>query len=396
MAQTSRMRSGTPSRVTATARRVEQASGKLATRAQRRMDETLPWYAALPAQPRATVGAIVQAGIRGFANWLTDPDSGPRITADVFAVGPQELARVISLEQTVDLIRIAVETVEEAVTELAGPAQQGPLRESALRYSREIAFAAAAVYARAAEQRGAWDARLEALVVDAVIRGDLSDSLLSRASALGWAHPSHVLVAAGGAPEGDTERLLSHVRHLARAAGADVLAGVQTARLVVVIGTDARPGRAIRAVLPAFADGHVVTGPVVGDIVQAANSVPDVLSALRAAPGWPGAPRPVTSDALLAERVLAGDARAGRALLAGIFEPLAADRVLLDTTDAYLLAGGAIEATARALFVHPNTVRYRLRRIADVCGHDLADGRDRYVVQVALALGRLDGVQRPL
>lgn len=40
-----------------------------------------------------------------------------------------------------------------------------------VQYSREIAFGVAEVYARAAEAQGGWDARLEALVVDAVIRG---------------------------------------------------------------------------------------------------------------------------------------------------------------------------------------------------------------------------------
>ena len=45
------------------------------------------------------------------------------------------------------------------------------LRDAVLRYSREIAFAAARVYAGVAEIRGAWDARLEALVVDVLVRG---------------------------------------------------------------------------------------------------------------------------------------------------------------------------------------------------------------------------------
>ncbi len=54
------------------------------------------------------------------------------------------------------------------------------------RYAREVAFAAATVYAQAAEMRGAWDARLEALVVDSVIRGEADESVRSRASALGW------------------------------------------------------------------------------------------------------------------------------------------------------------------------------------------------------------------
>ena len=51
--------------------------------------------------------------------------------------------------------------------------------------------------------------------------------------------------------------------------------------------------------------------------------------------------------------------------------PLAdAGPALTETLDAYLDSGGAIEACARKLFVHPNTVRYRLKRIADFTGRD--------------------------
>jgi PucR C-terminal helix-turn-helix domain/GGDEF-like domain len=353
------------------------------------MEETLPWFATMPPQPRSLVGLIIQAGIRGFADWLRSPGAGNRITADVFAVAPSELASVVSLEQTVELVRIAVEVTEEAVDELAAPTMRTWLREATLRYSREIAFAAAVVYARAAEQRGAWDARLESLVVDAILRGDVSDSLLSRAAALGWSQPSRVVVVAGGAPEGDPERVLSHARHLGGEAGADILAGVQTARLVVVVGAGTRLTRVTKALLPAFADGPVVTGPVVGGLVEASSSVQDVLAALRAAPGWPAAPRPVPSDDLLAERAIAGDARAVRQLVSDIYRHLVDDPTLITTADAFIMCGGAIEATARQLFVHANTVRYRLRRIAETCGHDLANGRERYVVQVALTVGRL-------
>ncbi len=63
---------------------------------------------------------------------------------------------------------------------------------------------------------------------------------------------------------------------------------------------------------------------------------------------------------------------------------------LATTAAAYLTAGRSVEATARALFVHPNTVRYRLGRIAQVTGYDLADPREAYVVQVSLSVARLD------
>jgi hypothetical protein len=70
--------------------------------------------------------------------------------------------------------------------------------------------------------------------------------------------------------------------------------------------------------------------------------------------------------------------------------PLAdAGPALAETLDAYLDSGGAIEACARALFVHPNTVRYRLKRIADFTGRDPTLPRDAYVLRVASTVGRL-------
>ncbi|HVT65654.1 MAG TPA: helix-turn-helix domain-containing protein [Mycobacteriales bacterium] len=381
----------TASRIESTARRVDQASGLLASKAQRRMEETLPWFVAMSPLPRSQVGLLVQAGVRGLSAWIRDPGAGPTISADVFAVAPQELARVISLEQTVQLIRVAVEVVEESVEEFATPAMTTWAREAVLRYSRDIAFATAQVYARAAEQRGAWDARLEALVVDAIVRGDVSDSLLSRASALGWSDPGQVIVLAGGAPSDQTERVLAHTRRLGREAGAEVLTGVQTGRLIVVVGAGSRLNRITRALLPAFADGPVIAGPVVTGLVDAATSVQDVFSALRAVAARPSGSRLVAADDLLPERALAGDARATRALVSAVYSQLLAEPTLLETADALVDSGGAIEAAGRRLFVHANTVRYRTRRIAEISGYDLANARERYVVQTAIALGRMDG-----
>ena len=104
----------------------------------------------------------------------------------------------------------------------------------------------------------------------------------------------------------------------------------------------------------------------------------------------------MASDELLAERALAGDARAVQDLIDRVYVPLSGDPALLATADALNGVAGTIEATARELFVHGNTVRYRLRRIADLCGLDIAVGRDRFVMQVAIALGRLDSANRSL
>ncbi|MCW2586029.1 MAG: putative transcriptional regulator, PucR family, partial [Frankiales bacterium] len=142
--------------------------------------DSLPWFTALPAAQRADVGLVVQAGIGAFTGWLKDASTEPAPVPDVFGAAPRDLTRAVSLKQTVQLIRVVVGVLEAQVPRLASPGEEQDLREAVLRYSREIAFAAAEVYAAAAEARGAWDARLEAGVVEALVRDQVGDLTLSR------------------------------------------------------------------------------------------------------------------------------------------------------------------------------------------------------------------------
>jgi DNA-binding PucR family transcriptional regulator len=52
--------------------------------------------------------------------------------------------------------------------------------------------------------------------------------------------------------------------------------------------------------------------------------------------------------------------------------------------------GGNLEASARALFVHTNTVRYRLKRATELTGYSPTDTRGSWTLQVALALTGLE------
>jgi DNA-binding PucR family transcriptional regulator len=126
---------------------------------------------------------------------------------------------------------------------------------------------------------------------------------------------------------------------------------------------------------------------------EATESARAALAGFRAAPAWPTAPRPVPAGDLLPERALAGDAEARRRLRHDVYAALVrAGGELLETLDAFFAAGGTLESAARALFVHPNTVRYRLRRVADVTGFSPLTARDAFALQVALTVGRLDPV----
>jgi hypothetical protein len=381
----------TPLVKAATVKRMRKAAAGIAAEAVTRMEQTLPWFAGMSPNQRSWVGLVAQAGVASFVEWLAHPAAGHDITGGVFATAPRELARAVTLQQTVELVRIAVETVEDHVARLAVSGDEERLHEAVLRYSRDLAFQAALVYARAAEERGAWDARLEALVVDTVVGGDPDAELLSRAGALGWSGHTAVAVLAGTAGDGETQRSIDEIRRVARRDGFDVLASVGGRRLVCVIGVEDDPMPAATLLSGQFAPGPVVLGPAVPDLATAPISARAALAGLTVAAAWPAAPRPVSAEALLPERALGGDRDARDALVTLYTSIEATDPTLPQTLTAFVECGGSLEATARALFVHPNTVRYRLRRVTDVTGFAASDPRDRWALSLALSFGRLDG-----
>ncbi len=368
-------------------------SGELSTATLKRLDDTLPWYRDMPPGRRSAVGLVAQAGITSFISWYEDPSSTPWIAADVFGAAPRELLRSVSLQQTLQLIRVTVEVVEKRVTDA-----DESVREAILLYSREIAFAAADVYARAAEARGLWDARLEALVVDSILTGEYDSELPSRIAALGWNGHGAVSVLVGTAPRIlDVDMLRRTARHL----DSDVLIGVQGSRLVIVIGRVDPPEDAelrppltfleIAAQLePGFGPGHLVLGHEVPSLVDAARSAKAALAGFAVAKAWRNAPRPTHADDLLPERALAGDPLARATLINRIYKPLQNHSTeLLTTLWCYLDNGRSLEATARELFVHPNTVRYRLKRISEVIGWDATGAREALILQSALIIGSI-------
>lgn len=373
-------------------------SGELSTATMKRLEDTLPWYGEMPPGRRSAVGLVAQAGITSFISWYEDPKSTPWIAADVFGAAPRELLRSVSLQQTLQLIRVVVEVVEERVKD-GGEA----LREAILLYSREIAFGSADVYARAAEARGLWDARLEALVVDSILSGEYDDELPSRIAALGWHGHGEVCVLVGTTPKMlDVDQLRRSARHMA----ADVLIGVQGNRLVLVIGRahptspETEEANGASSVLsfmeiamrlePSFGPGHLVLGHEVPNLVDASKSAKAALAGFAVARSWRNAPRPVQADDLLPERALAGDPLARATLIHRVYRPLQAHSTeLLATLWCYLDNGRSLEATARELFVHPNTVRYRLKRVSEVIGYDATGAREALILQAALIIGSI-------
>ena len=92
------------------------------------------------------------------------------------------------------------------------------------------------------------------------------------------------------------------------------------------------------------------------------------------------------------QTVLLGDQDAVDELVNTVYASLQTagpDDPTLETVSTFLRNGGSLETTAKELSVHPNTVRYRLKRAAETTGWDAADAREAYVLRTAIALGRM-------
>ncbi|MBW3092611.1 helix-turn-helix domain-containing protein [Bifidobacterium sp. 82T10] len=190
---------------------------------------------------------------------------------------------------------------------------------------------------------------------------------------------------------------LGPVRHGVNGASATVLAALST--LAAAPAVRFAPG-ASGSVGPAGSAGSAGTVGAASASIAAASALSSAASSHGDGPSQAAAWRNPREDMLrliraedaLPERALIGDADAKRELVEAVYGSLTAsgpDDPTLETVSTFLLSGGSLETTAKALNVHPNTVRYRLKRAADATGWDATDPREAYVLRTAIALGRM-------
>lgn len=68
---------------------------------------------------------------------------------------------------------------------------------------------------------------------------------------------------------------------------------------------------------------------------------------------------------------------------------------LVATVEAYLDNDGNVAATAKQLFTHRHTVRYRLERVKELCGHDVSATEGREKLGLGLKAMRVLGIASP-
>ncbi|WP_199255346.1 PucR family transcriptional regulator [Mycolicibacterium mengxianglii] len=132
----------------------------------------------------------------------------------------------------------------------------------------------------------------------------------------------------------------------------------------------------------------VIAAPVAG-LAAVAAARAEVDRVLDSAQRHPGALGPVTSLAEARTTVLLDEMLAFLAANDHLIDPRVqalhdADPTLTQTLRAYLDSFGDVAAAARELHVHPNTVRYRVRRIEEVMTTSLGDPDVRLVLALSL------------
>ncbi|MFD3539123.1 PucR family transcriptional regulator [Streptomyces sp. NPDC058662] len=213
-------------------------------------------------------------------------------------------------------------------------------------------------------------------------RAACRDSLSELAEAANWPLPPAVRAIAPAAP-GDAHQLAAVLD--------DALTGTFAGRPCLLLPSPDPDTRApldlpLRGRFAAV--GHAVPLPDTASSLRWALR----LLALTPARGGPDA-RPVFVDDHLSTLLLLQDEPLAHALAARWLRPLAdltprqSERLEV-TLLAWLEGGGAPEA-AKALSVHPQTVRYRMRQLEKLFGPGLRDPRTRFELEMALRSRRL-------
>jgi sugar diacid utilization regulator len=236
--------------------------------------------------------------------------------------------------------------------------------------------------------------RLRRSLVDHLLSGGDEEVARSRAQALDYdlERPHRVLVVEGQAGRGGEEALFHAVHRAARDTGSGVLLG-ERGQAVLLLSPAEPPFERLRAAILDELDGgscRIGVGSAAPRPSELARSCEEAEFALSLQATVGCACQVVEFETLGVYQLLSGMKdtasveRFARAWLRALLDYDARKNAeLVATLTEYLEHGGSYEGTARALWIHRNTLKYRLQRIREISGHELSDPDTRFNLQVA-------------
>ena len=347
--------------------------------------EAVPEYA----RPlEGSFGRGVRAGVgealTRFVDDIERPGADPgRWRAVYLALGAGELRQGRTLEALLAAYRVGARVswrrIAEAATKAgAGAEELTALAEAIFAYIDEISAISAEGYAaEQAEAAGETQRRREALV-RLLVEGASRDAIALGAEAAGWSLPTRA--AAIVVRERQAAALGTRL-------GQGVVAATVEEGVVCAIVPDAdSPGRR-RELDSALREGASAIGPTV-DPAALGVSLERARLALELLESGLIAGSPARADDHLASLVVHDDpgllAEHTRRELAPLEDETDLSRErLVETLRAWVDHPGRPTEVARAVHVHPQTARYRLRRLRDLLG-DIDDPKRRFALALAL------------
>ena len=370
---------------------VAELRGQLADVADRAVvaiiDEVPSYAGALIGPMGATIRNAVQLALGGFLTLATlEGESPPMAPAleGAYQLGRGEARNGRTMEALLAAYRIGARVSWRDLSQIAvdqgvGAAQLSRFAELVFAYIDELSAASAAGHTDELESTGRLRQRNLERLARALITGAAPDAVIAATERAGWEPPEQLIAVL--LPE-------SQAAHVSTLVDADTLQpvedlpGVPEGRaLLLVPSTGSASARA--GLLSALRGTSAVIGPSVPwlDVVRSHER-----AARAFALDLPGV---VDGDAHLAALVLGADPSTRADLRAQVLAPLADQRPstiekLTETLRSWVLNQGRRDAVADELFVHPQTVRYRVQQLRELYGDRLED--PQFVLEATLAL----------
>lgn len=364
--------------------------GELAEVAERAVasiiDEVPSYAGALSGPMGATIRNAVQLALGGFLTLATrdgeSPPMGPALEG-AYQLGRGEARSGRTMEALLAAYRIGArvswrDMSRTAVDEGIDAGQLSRFAELVFAYIDELSAASAAGHTDELESTGRLRQRNLERLARALITGAAPDAVVSAAERAGWVPPAELIAVL--LPE-------SQAAHASTLVDADTLQpvedlpGIPEGRALLLVPSTGSASRA--ALLRSLRSTSAVVGPSV-PWLEGARSHQRAARAL--ALDLSGV---VDVDAHLAALVLGADPDTRADLRAQVLAPLADQRPstaekLTETLRSWVLNQGRRDAVAAELFVHAQTVRYRVQQLRELYGDRLED--PQFVLEATLAL----------
>ena len=352
------------------------------------IDEVPSYADALSGPMGETIRSAVQLALGTFLNLATRSDRGTPMAPALegaYQLGRGEARSGRSMEALLAAYRIGARVswrdMSRTVVEQGMEAEQlSSFAELVFAYIDELSAASAAGHTEELERTGRVRTRNLERLARGLLTDQPADAVVAAAERAGWEPPAGLTAVL--LPEAHVRQVLSHVDERTLAPTEDVPGAVEGTGLLLVAGPITKAART--RLLGALKGRDAVVGPTV-PWLEVATSFERALQCRRLE-----LPGTVDSEEHLAEIVLTSDRNALADLRRAVLAPLdglrpSAVEKLTETLRSWLLHHGRREDIAADLFVHPQTVRYRVGQLREAYGDRLDD--PRFVLEATIALG---------